>query len=177
MATLQHKSLWKPGILNRMLFVKNEIPLYSRVDVNIKPVKNFCLHINHISSFTNQVLFRGNSQSKWGINNNKEHIFGKYVNNVKHATFSTDSGTLLNQEIIFTSTIDYLGTRYNGSAIQNIILCHQHGSWKHSILFTSHLDIQLRNICYADRASNCIQIILFYIILLITSLPLCIICA
>jgi len=123
-----------------MLFVKNEIPVYSRVDVNIKTVKNFCLHINQIS-FTNEVLFKGKSPRKWGINNNKEHIFGKYVNNVKHATFNTDSGTLLNQEIIFTSTTDYLGTRYTGSAIQNITLCHQHGYWKHSILFTSHLDV------------------------------------
>jgi hypothetical protein len=80
--------------------------------------------------------------------------------------FNTDSGTLLNQEIIFTSTIDYLGTRYNGSAIQNITLCHQHGCWKHSILFTSHLDVQLRNICHGDKASNYAQTILFYIILL-----------
>lgn len=141
MAITQYKSFWKPGTLNRMLFVNNDIPLLSRVDINTKRVKNYCLHINQISSLTNQVLFKGNSLSKRGIKNNKEHIFGKYVNNVKHATLNTDSGTLLNQEITFTSTTLYLGTRYNGSAIQNITLCHQHGCWKHSILFTSHLDV------------------------------------
>jgi hypothetical protein len=104
----------------------------------------------------------------------EQHIFGKYVNNVKHATLNTDSGTLLNQEITFTSTTHYLGTRYNSSAIQNITLCHQHGCWKHSILFTSHLDVELRNICRGDKASNYIQTIHFYIMLLITSFPLCI---